>query len=42
MQQRADTGENMNKCLLVRNGTEYKTRQVYYSRRRLDFLVYVH
>lgn len=41
MQQRADTGEKMNKCLVERNGTEYGTRQVYYSRHRLDFC-YVH
>lgn len=39
MQQRADTGEKMKKCLVVRNGTEYKTRQVYYSRHGLNFLV---
>jgi len=36
MQQRADTGEKM-KCLVVKNGPEYKTRQVYYSRNCLDF-----
>ncbi len=39
MQQRADTGEKMNKCQVVRNDSEYRTRHVYFTRHRLNFPV---